>query len=155
MRLTRNKKGISVWISYVILIALVVSIGFFMLRWTRGHTEDTVQDIVERGDALTTCNLAGIDVKNLCQNTQTLNMDVTNTNDIRLEGLWVRMFDIYNRPQISSRNTTIKPQKTKAVKVLKQGIIKQADIIPIVKKDGKRILCESRKLQFSDIKICS
>jgi len=149
-----NKRGVSVWISYVMLTALVVSIGFFVLRFTRDTAEDTVEDIVERGDALTTCQNTGINVDNLCQNTQTLNMDVTNTNDIKIKGLWVRMFDIYNKPQISSRNVTISPQKTKNVKIIKQGIIKDVDILPIVEKDGTRILCDSRKLEFDDVVVC-
>jgi len=151
----KGKKGVSVWVSYVMLTAVVVSIGVVLLNWSRSTTEETVEDIVERGDALTICAATAVDINNLCQNTQTLNMDVTNTNDIKLEGLWIRMFDIYNRPQTSSRNVTIGPQKTKEVKVIKQGIIKDADIIPIVKKDGKTILCESRKVNFENIKVCS
>ena len=151
----KSKKGISVWVSYVVLIALVVSIGFFVLRWSRGLTEETVEDIVERGDALTTCQLAGVDINNLCQNTQTLNMDVTNSNDIKVIGLWIRMFDIYNKPQTTSRNFTLSPQKTKSVVVIKQGLIKDAAIMPIVKKGGKRIICESRKIAFEDIIVCS
>ncbi|MAG16136.1 hypothetical protein CMO88_03680 [Candidatus Woesearchaeota archaeon] len=151
-----NKRGVSVWISYVMLTALVVSIGFFVLKWSRDTTEDTVQDIVERGDALTLCGATNIDIKDLCQNTQTLNMDVTNTNDIKVEGLWVRMFDIYDRPQTSSRNTTILPQKTKNdLKIIKQGIIKDAVIMPLIYKDGKKVICESRKTTFENIVICS
>ena len=136
------------------LTAMVVAIGFFVLNWSRGFTEDTVEDIVERGDALTTCQNSGIDIKNLCQNTQTLNMDVTNTNDIKIEGLQFRMFDIYDRPQTSSRNVTIDPQKTKSVKVIKQGIIKDADIFPIVKKGDQRIICTSRTVEFENIVVC-
>lgn len=150
-----NKRGVSVWVSYVMLTAMVVSIGFLVLNWSRSFTEDTVEDIVERGDALTTCQASGVDIKNLCQNTQTLNMDVTNTNDIKIEGLQFRMFDIYNRPQTSSRNVTINPQKTKFVNVIKQGIIKDVDIFPIVRKGGKRILCTSRTVEFDNIPVCS
>jgi hypothetical protein len=155
MKMMKNKKGISVWVSYVMLTAVVVSIGILVLTWTRSTTEETVNDIVERGDALTTCAATGIGVNNLCQNTQTLNMDITNTNDIKLEGLWIRMFDIYGLPQTSSRNVTIAPQKTKNVQLIKQGIIKEADIMPVVKKGKQRILCESRKLNFGTIPVCS
>ena len=152
--LLSNKRGVSVWVSYVMLTAMVVSIGFLVLNWSRSFTEDTVEDIVERGDALTTCQASGVDIRNLCQNTQTLNMDVTNTNDIKIIGLWVRMFDIYDRPQISSRNITISPQKTKNVKIIKQGILKDIDVLPIVEKNNKRILCESKKLDFDNVAIC-
>ena len=38
----KGKKAISVWVSYVLLTALVVSLSFFVLRWSQGLTEDTV-----------------------------------------------------------------------------------------------------------------
>jgi len=49
----KGKKGVSVWVSYVMLTAVVVSIGVVVLNWSRSTTEETVEDIVERGDALT------------------------------------------------------------------------------------------------------
>ncbi len=149
-----GKRGMSVWVSYVLLTALVVSLGAIVLNWSKGTTQQTVDDIVERGDALTTCASAGIDVLNLCQNTQSLNMNVTNTNDVKLEGLWASMFDIYNMPQSSSVNITIQPQKTKEVDLLKQGIIKKVEFSPIVSKGGKKIKCLSRKVSFESVPVC-
>jgi len=143
-----------VWISYVMLTALVVSLGFLVLAFSRETTEETVEDIVVRGNALVRCGLTGIDITNLCQDTQTLNMDVTNTNDIKVEGIWVKMFDIYNLPQTSSWNLTIMPQKTKEVKIIKQGIIKDADISPVIKNDKKTVICQSRTINFQDVVVC-
>ena len=150
----KGKKAISVWVSYVLLTALVVSLSFFVLRWSQGLTEDTVEDIVARGDALVICGKTGIDISNLCQNTQTLNMNVTNSNDVKVISVQARMFDIYNMPQTFSRNATIEPHKTKEVSILKQGIIKKAEIIPVVKNDKVNIICLSRKVDFEDIPVC-
>ncbi len=149
-----GKRGVSVWVSYVMLTALVVSLGVIVLNWSRSTTQQTVDDIVERGDALTACASAGIDVLNLCQNTQSLNMNVTNSNEVRLEGLWASMFDIYNMPQTSSVNITIQPQKTREVDLLKQGIVKRVEFSPVVSRGGKRIKCLSRKVSFDSVPVC-
>jgi hypothetical protein len=150
-----NKRGISVWISYVMLTALVVVLGFMVLVWSRSTTQETVDDIVARGDALTACQSSGVDVRNLCQDTQTLNMDVTNTNDVKVVGLWARMYDIYDEPQASSRNLTIGPQETKPIRVIKQGIISQVEVMPVVKKGNTLIRCQSRTVTFEPVPVCS
>lgn len=153
-KVMKGKKAVSVWVSYVMLTALVVSLGVIVLNWSKSTTQETVDDIVERGDALTTCSATGIDVRDLCQNTQSLNMNVTNTNEVKLEALWASIFDIYNRPQTSSVNITIQPQKTKAVDLLKQGIVKRVELSPVVSKSGKKIKCLSRKVSFDSVPVC-
>src|SRR3989338_711199 len=149
-----GKKGVSVLVSYVMLTALVVSLGIIVLNWSRSTTQETVDDLVERGDALTACAATGIDVRDLCQNTQSLNMNVTNSNEVKLEGLWASMFDIYNMPQTSSVNITIQPQKTREVDFLKQGIVKRVEFSPVVSKGGKKIKCLSRKVSFDSVPVC-
>lgn len=154
IKMMKGKKAVSVWVSYVLLTALVVSLGTIVLQWSRETTQETVDDIVEKGDSLTACAAAGMDIKDLCQNTQSLNMNVTNTNEVKLEGLWASMFDIYNMPQTSAINITIQPQKTKGVDILKQGIVKRVEFSPFVSKGGKRIKCLSRKVSFDSIPVC-
>jgi hypothetical protein len=150
-----NKRGISVWISYVMLTALVVVLGFMVLVWSRSTTQETVDDIVARGDALTLCGVSGVDVIRICQDTQTLNMDVTNTNDVKVIGLWARMYDMYGEPQASSRNLSIGPQETKSIQIIKQGIISQVGIMPVVKKGNTLIKCQSRTVTIEPVPVCS
>ena len=149
-----NKRGVSVWISYVLLTALVVSLGFLVLSFSRDSTQVTVDDIVERGEALRLCGVSGVDVRDLCQTTLVLGMNVTNTNDVRVVGLWARMFDIYGDPLVSSRNVTIEPQETLELNVLKQGVVGKVEIIPVVKGDGKLIKCQSRAVVFEPVSVC-
>ena len=149
-----RKRGVSVWISYVLLTALVVSLGFLVLSFSRDSTQVTVDDIVERGEALRLCGVSGVDVRDLCQTTLVLGMNVTNTNDVRVVGLWARMFDIYGDPLVSSRNVTIEPQETLELNVLKQGVVGKVEIIPVVKGDGKLIKCQSRAVVFEPVSVC-
>jgi hypothetical protein len=149
-----EKRGVSVWISYVMLTAMVVSLGILVLRFSRDNTEQTVEDLVERGDALTECEQTGIHIREACQDAQTLNMNVTNVNNRRVDELLVRTFDIYRNPGSGGLNVTILPQETKEVSVIKQGISTRAEVIPVVRKSGSRIICQSRSVALEEISIC-
>jgi len=149
-----NKRGVSVWISYVLLTALVVALGFLVMTFSRDSTQETVDDIVQRGDALRLCGVSGVDVRDLCQSTLGLSMNVTNTNDVKVVGVWARMFDIYGDPQVSSRNVTILPQKTLELSMLKQGVVAKVEIIPMIEKGDKLIRCQSRAVVFEPVPIC-
>ena len=111
-----NKRGVATWVSYVLLTLLVVSLGAIVLNWTKSTTTQTVEDIVARGEALTFCQETGFVVLEHCQDTQTLNMNITNNNNRKVDEVLLRGFNIYNLPVSGSRNVTIKPEKTKQVK---------------------------------------
>ncbi len=149
-----GKKGVSAWLSWVLLVALAVIIGTFVLQWTKSQATETVEDMVEQGDILTLCQEAGLAVNGYCQNTQTLNMNVTNNNNRKVDALIVRGFDIYNNPQGGQKNISLDPEKAKSVVVVKQGVLKRAEIMPIIAVGKKRVICQSRKVVVESIPFC-
>ncbi|MBI2145416.1 hypothetical protein HYU18_03790 [Candidatus Woesearchaeota archaeon] len=149
-----SKKGVSVWISWVLLTAFVVMLGVIVLQWTKSHTTETVEDIVEKGDILTFCQETGIAVTDYCQDTQTLNMNITNNNNRKVEALLVRGFDIYNQPQGGQKNLTIVPEKAVQVELVKQGVLKRAEVMPMITVGKKRVVCQSRKITLESIEFC-
>lgn len=149
-----GKKGVSAWLSWVLLVALAVIIGTFVLQWTKSQATETVEDMVEQGDILTLCQEAGLAVNGYCQNTQTLNMNVTNNNNRKVDALIVRGFDIYNNPQGGQKNISLDPEKAKSVVVVKQGVLKRAEIMPIITVGKKRVICQSRKVVVESIPFC-
>ena len=153
-RFNRNKKGVEVWISWVMLIAFSVLIGSIVLQFTRSHTTSTVDDLTEKGEILTLCQETGLAVNSYCQKTQTLNMNVTNNNNRKVEALMVRGFDIYNNPQGGERNISLAPDKTKSVSVVKQGVLKRAEVMPMIVVGKKRVVCQSRKITLEPIDFC-
>ena len=154
MPTARGKKGVSVWVSYVLLMMLAVILGTFYFNWMKGYTLETVDDIAGRSDYITICEGTGIWVKNICQNTQTLNMNITNSKDLKIDEIMVRTISVYNDPQATTRNLTLRPAKTESIDVLKQDITKQAEIMPVIYKGKKRIICSSRKITINDIPFC-
>lgn len=149
-----KKRGVSEWLSWVLLTAFVVMVGAFVMQWTRSQTTETVDDLTAKGEVLAACQESGVSVDTYCQNTQTLNINVTNNNNRKVDGLLVRAFDIYNNPQGGSKNVSISPEKSKALQVVKQGILKRAEVMPIITVGKKRAVCQSRKITLEDIGFC-
>lgn len=153
-RFNRNKKGIAVWISWVLLVAFSVLIGSLVLQFSKSHTTKTVDDLTEKGEILTLCQETGLAVNSYCQKTQTLNMNVTNNNNLKVSAVMVRGFDIYNNPQGGERNISIEPEKTKSIAVVKQGVLKRAEVMPMIIVGKKRVVCQSRKVALEPIDFC-
>ena len=150
----RSKKGVSEWLSWVLLVALAVVVGTFVLQWSRGNTTKTVEDLVEKGNILTFCQETGIAVNGYCQDTQTLNINVTNNNNRKVDALIVRGFDIYNNPQGGQKNISLGPEKAMNVVIVKQGVLKRAEVMPIIIVGKKRAICQSRKITLESIPFC-
>ncbi len=150
----RTKKGVSEWLSWVLLVALAVIIGTFVLQWSRSNATKTVEDLTEKGEILTFCQETGIAVNGYCQDTQTLNINVTNNNNRKVDALMLRGFDIYNNPQGGQKNISLDPEKAMNVVIVKQGVLKRAEIMPVIIVGKKRAICQSRKVTVEGIPFC-
>lgn len=150
----KTKKGVSAWLSWVLLVALAVIVGTFVLQWSRSNTTKTVEDLTEKGEILTFCQETGIAVKDYCQNTQTLNINVTNNNNRKVDALMLRGFDIYSNPQGGQKNISLDPEKALSVVIVKQGVLERAEIMPVIIVGNKRAICQSRKVTIESIPFC-
>jgi hypothetical protein len=54
----------------------------------------------------------------------------------------------------TSLNVSISPSETENLEVIKHGTLSQAEITPIVLKDGREIFCESSKITLNNIEFC-
>lgn len=149
-----GKRGISVWVSWVLIMGFAIALGVFFFSWVKGFASESSDDIVERSDKITLCDSASLRIDKLCQDTQTLNINVTNVNTLKTDELIFRLIDIYEESELRNVNFTIKPGETKGLILVKQGIVKQADVIPVIHKDRKRIICENKKVALNKVEMC-
>ncbi|MCP3681917.1 MAG: hypothetical protein GY861_04430 [bacterium] len=150
----KNKKGVSQWISWVLLMGLAIALGTGFYYWMQNYTEESTAETILRADYAILCEDAGVSITNVCQNTQTLNMNLTNSNNLRVKGLVFRIFDIYDMPQTVEWNETIDPQETKNVVIVKQGISNQLELIPIIYSGKNRLICTNRKTTVENVLFC-
>ena len=66
-----SKKGISVWVSWVLIMGFAIALGVFFFSWIKGFAAESSEDIVERSDKITLCDSASVRIDKLCQDTQT------------------------------------------------------------------------------------
>ena len=149
-----TKKGISVWISWVLIIGFTVVLGTFFFSFMKGFTEESVEELIDRNEQVQVCDETSLRVDSFCQNTQTLNINVSNNGNLRIEELLFRMFDIYGMPQAVYKNVTINTEKTASLVIVKQGVIDQVEVIPVAHEKSNRFICQNRKVTEEDIKFC-
>lgn len=152
-KLIQNKQAVAPYISWVLLISFAAAISVFMYGWISGQVETSTESIEQRADTAL-CDDVGLNVVTVCQNTQTLNMNISNIKMLGITSLNFRFYDLYDNQDYRSINLTIRPGDTKAVEVIKQGTLKQAEIIPITQDGSKVITCIKSKVTLENIQVC-
>lgn len=148
-----KKKGLESYISWVLLLGLTVALSVFMFSWINSHAESSVEDMEERADT-SACDDAGLSLKGICQNTQTLNMNITNIRELAISRINFRFFDLYDNQDSRSLNITIRPGDTERIEIIKQGTLKQAEIIPVITLENSIITCKKSMITAENIAIC-
>ena len=148
-----GKKGVETYISWVLLIALAITTSIFMYVWTTSSVESSMEYVIE-SDNKGICQDVGISLVNVCQNAQTLNMNVSSTNIQGISGLKFQFIDIYDNVESRSRNISIRPNELKEMEVIKQGTIKQVEITPVITTNNQIITCIKRMISVENIRVC-
>ena len=148
-----GKKGFAAYISWVLLISFAAALSVFMFSWISATMETSTSQIEQRSD-ISMCDDVSFNVDEVCQNTQTLNMNVTNDNLLEINSLNFRFFDIYDTAETRALNITIRSQDSQELQVLKQGTLQQAEIIPVLFRGNKIITCTKSLITLENIKVC-
>lgn len=149
-----KKRGISAWVSWVLLVGLAVTIGTFFFGFARDYATQSSEDALFRGETRTSCDNSALLVKGICQNAQALNINISNSDTLDIEAIAFRITDIFNNPGLRQVNESLRPNEEKNFRVVRQGTAKQVEIIPVVSSGGRQVLCEERKIVKTDIKFC-
>ncbi|MBN2567407.1 hypothetical protein JXB02_04970 [Candidatus Woesearchaeota archaeon] len=149
-----GKRGIALWTSWVLLMAFALIISTFMYNWIFSYTSGTTEELRERAFNAEGCEDIGISIDSICQNSQTLYMNITNTKNIVVKQLVFRLYDLYEEPQIRRTNITLRPKATELVRIIKQGFVRDVEVIPVTYLDNIEIICLNRMTEHRDIGYC-
>jgi len=152
-KIISSKRGVSVYLGWVLLMAFAVMISTFMYGWMTTHVEEQTKQIDERADEHL-CDSVTFSIIGQCQDNYEYLFNITNTNTMRIEGFKIRLFDIYDEPFQTSINTTLKPSQTLNYKTLKHGTLAQAELIPLVISKDRDVYCEASKVILQNIPQC-
>ena len=132
---------------------LIISLSAIMYNWYNQRAERSA-DILKEQSTEDVCDKVGILIENICQNTQTLNINISNSRDIKVNQLIFGLIDIYKDPETKKVNVTIYPGETEQIEIIKQGTLYQVDVIPVVVVDKITNICSNSKVFKNSIAQC-
>ena len=150
-------KGQSQYISWILIVGLIVGISYFLYSWSIQQAEITSANIEASVDPLV-CSGIGISVDGICQNYNSLEINVTNVNELTINGFIVRTIGLY--PELDDyldSNTIlyqIEPQDTERLLILKSSTVSQVELVPFTAKNKKYIYCEEQAILKENIVQC-
>ena len=123
-----------------------------MFGWIQAEAQSSASKLQERS-LLAYCNDMSISITDICQNSQTLNINISNTNVKRVDAIIVRLTDIYDNIEVKETNVTIIAFDDIQIDLIKQGTLRQVEIIPAYD-DEKRYICQNNIMKKVGIKQC-
>ena len=153
MKRIKTKKADANWISWVLLLAFAILLSAIVYNWMFGFTKTTAESIERRTINAAQCEQVGISIDTACQNTDFLYVDITNRNNLNIDRVIVRMYNIYGEPiePLLEKRTSIAPKHTTRLSIPKTGVVKKVDIIPMTIDKKTLITCMERAAEQQDI----
>jgi len=155
-----SKKGISQWMSFVLITAFAVVLSVFMYDWMTGYSSDVTDDIKEDSYDTDICNSVAVSIDDACfDGTGTpklLNTNITNRHDLRVTKL---LFRLYKDTSVSDFEITeldigVRPKLTREVSVnTTLSDVTYVEVIPGTEKKGFDQLCSNR-IATADVVPC-
>ena len=149
------KRGVSPWISWVLLMAFAILLSALMYNFMVSYTEDSTEDMKKVVYNTDECRLVSINIDSVCVSSQLLNITLENRNYIRIDGLDFRIFN--GRVPIHTNETEIpmNPNRRKVIEIDTgtASPITFVEVIPHITKEGLDIVCSDKKVQ-SDVGTC-
>ncbi len=150
-----SKKADAIWLSWVLLLAFVVALSVFMFAWSEERGEMFAGELRVMADTAE-CNSIRIRIQDICQNPQSIEMNVTNSESITVNQLSMNIYDVYVESPVSrSVDVNIRPSDVRNVRVLKQSTTYQIEIVPVIITDDDMIYCYERTVTETGIDYCA
>jgi FlaG/FlaF family flagellin (archaellin) len=153
MKRKKGKKGDATWISWVLLMAFAVVMSAIVYNWMFGFTKSSAESIEKRTMNAAQCEQVGLSIDKACQETEYIYMDVTNRNNLNIDKVIVRMYNVYGEPiePLLEKTISIGPKESTKIQLQKSGVVKKVDLIPITIQKRTEIVCSERVAQAQDI----
>jgi hypothetical protein len=150
-----SKKSESTWISFVLLIGLLLFIGAFIFGFVKGMSESQIEVLEEKVNSME-CDDLVLKLQSYCQKLESVNFIFSNPSNKNIDSIRIRMFDIYGNvynKEISQglhHNSFLENRV-----VLKDGVIATLELIPILEEKESLVICNNKKIVLNKIDFCN
>jgi len=149
-----NKKAISIWISFILLVALTIAVSVFMYGWITRAIETATESfkyVYDRSE----CDNVAIMIES-CSQAQTLYTNVTNKLLLAVDGLLFRVH--YSDLSSNTTNVSVKlnpyEQEDFTIEYDSSKTLAALEVIPVIQTEDFRIICRSRLARLESINSC-
>jgi hypothetical protein len=149
-----NKRAVSPWISWVLLVAFAIILSAFMYNFMVSYTEDTTEDIKKTVYNTDECRRVSINIDSACLSSQVLNITLQNKNYIRIDKIDFRLYNGRTPVHTNQTEIAMNPNREKLVEI-NTGVsaVTRVEVIPHVTKENLDIICADRKAD-SEVSTC-
>jgi len=146
-----NKRAQSQYITWMIIISIVIGMSYIFYTWAVKQATTSGEAIEKQADPVV-CGNVGITMAGMCQDSNELRMNISNTNNLMLTGINIKTLGLYPEDEAYTStiftSTNIKSGETDKIIILKQGTLNQIKITPVTYRNGKNIYCEEKTIMF-------
>lgn len=149
-----GKRGVALWLSWVLMVAFLVAISVFMFKWTTNYSKYHADTLEEISDSVE-CDSVGLSIDAVCQTTQLLTINVTNRNSLQIDQVVLNIYDIYmENVQTKKKNVSISPGKSDTIQIIKQGTTRQIEVTPVFFSEKHIIHCNQKTALSDQVGFC-
>jgi len=172
MKLFSSKRGVEIWVSWVLLTAMVLILSIFMynfmVRYTQTHASETVEIVTNNQN----CEAVAFRIISVCKEDSVdftgLQFELENTKDLNIDALLLRFYDeSFDLMNSSEYNLTDDKVTFKAgqKKYLKYNLTSDefedvflVQLLPEISSVSENpddiIICDARKVEYKNITSC-
>ncbi len=154
MKKPKSKKAISIWLSWILLTAFMVVLSVVVYEWYINYTKESIVSMKQTVYNTDECTSISVCLKVL-NTTQDLNINVTNNGYIKVDRLFIRVYNSTDFKQFEY-NTTLKPDRTRNYifnstngNYTAMTNADYVEVVPIIVKDDLTVICSSRQVSNS------
>jgi FlaG/FlaF family flagellin (archaellin) len=154
-RIRSQKKAVSPWISWVLLVAFAVMLSAFMYNFMVSYTKSSTTDMKKVVYNTDECRLVSINIEDACRSSQVLNITLQNRNYIRIDSIDFRLYNDRVPIHTNLTNISMNPNRKKVVS-LDTGTSTETtriEVIPHITKENMDIICAEKKAS-KEVTVC-
>ncbi len=149
----RGKRGVSLFMSWVLLIFVVISLGMGFYAWARSYAQSSSERLVVNQEK-SSCSSASLSITNICQTASLIYVDIKNTGSVEVKGVLFSSLSLYDITNNLEVNQTIDVGETHRFAVPKQGVVQLFYASPVILSNGDLVKCPTTEVSTDKIPFC-
>lgn len=137
------KRGVSILISWVLLVGFAVTLALLVTVWVKQTAEEAAKELEETAEQEARCSAVAINANMTCATSN--DMTISNRGTFTITKVRFRQLEkVYDEDKILDPG---KPETQPLNSMF--DISKPIEIIPIIQIEGKEVVCATRKITFT------